>query len=142
MNLAHESDEIVEKLITNVNIFYEGFDTYMNTKIRKKEAYMAVDDSLKQCLGIVTFSKTYNRTTFLGVFEAFNFIFVGFMLIDFALKQLDYSKPISANVLKGNIQHLLKERKSYETFGFVECDNSILEAGVLACMLILSPNYV
>lgn len=140
--LAHESDKIVKMLIENIDIFYDGFDSYMNTKIEKNEAYMAIDDNLKQCMGIVAFSKTYNRITFLGVFELFDFISVGSKLIDFALKQLDFSKPISANVLKGGIEPLLKERQLYETFGFVEYDNSIFEAGVPACMMRLFPSKV
>ncbi|MDF2505443.1 GNAT family N-acetyltransferase [Clostridium sp.] len=142
LNLAHESDKIVEMLIENIHTFYEGFDSYMNAKIEKNEAYMAIDDNLKQCMGIVAFSKTNNRITFLGVFELFDFISVGSKLIDFALNQLDFSKPISANVLKGDIEPLLKERQLYEKFGFVEHDNSIFEASVPACMLRLFPDKV
>ncbi|ADL50806.1 hypothetical protein [Clostridium cellulovorans] len=35
LNLAHESDKIVENLISDINIFYEGFDLYMNSKYKK-----------------------------------------------------------------------------------------------------------
>lgn len=140
LNLAHEADKIVQKLIPDINIFYEGFDLYMNSKIQKNEAYMVVNDDSKKCMGIVAFSRTYNRITFLGVFELFDFIGVGSKLVDFALKQLDCSKPISANVLKGDIEPLQKERQLYETFGFIEYDNSIFEAGVPACMFRLSLN--
>ena len=140
ISLARESDRTVIKLITNVDSFYEGFDLYMKAKIQKNEAYMAVNDNYIQCMGIVAFSRTYNRITFIGVFESFDFISVGTRLVDFALKQLDCLKPISANVLKGNFLPLLEERQLYESFGFVEYDNSILEAGVPACMLKLYPN--
>lgn len=70
-------------LIENIDIFYKGFDSYMKSKIKKNEAYMAIDDNLKQCMGIVAFSKTYNRITFLGVFKLFDFISVAAKLIDF-----------------------------------------------------------
>lgn len=140
LNLAHEADKIVQNLIQDINIFYEGFDLYMNSKIQKNEAYMAINDNSKQCMGIVAFSRTYNRITFLGVFEAFDFIRVGSKLVDFSLKQLDCSKHITVNVLKGELEPLQKEKHLYETFGFIEYDNSIFEAGVPACMLRLSPN--
>ncbi|ADL50805.1 hypothetical protein [Clostridium cellulovorans] len=99
---------------------------------------MAINDNSKKSMGIVAFSRTYNRITFLGVFEEFDFLNVGAKLIDFALKQLDCSKHITANVLRGNIEPLQKEKHLYETFGFIEYDNSIFEARVPACMLMLS----
>ncbi|MBZ9687352.1 hypothetical protein G9F72_013550 [Clostridium estertheticum] len=58
------------------------------------------------------------------------------------MKQLDYSKHISANILRGDLEPLLKEKLLYQKFGFVEFDNSIFEAGVPACMIQLSPNYL
>lgn len=140
LKLAHEADKIVGKLIQDINIFFEGFDLYMNSKIQKSEAYMAINDNSKECMGIVAFSRTYNRITFLGVFEAFDFTAVGSKLVGFALKQLDCSKYITANVLKGDIEPLQKEKHLYETFGFIEDNNSIFEAGVPACMLRLEPN--
>lgn len=142
LKLAYESNKIIQKLIPNSDVFYEGFDLYMNAKIQKNEAYMVVNENLNQCMGIVAFSKTYNRITFLGAFELYDFMSVGSKLIHFALKQLDCSKHISANILKGNIQPLLKERQLYKTFGFVEYDNSVVEAGVPACMLRLYPDNV
>jgi hypothetical protein len=142
LKLAYESDKIIRKLIPNSDVFYEGFDLYMDAKIQKNEAYMVVDENLNQCMGVVAFSKTYNRITFLGVFELHDFRSVGSKLIHFALKQLDCSKPISVNVLKGSIQPLLEERQLYEAFGFVEYNNSIVEAGVPACMFRLYPNNV
>ena len=72
------------------------------------------------------------------LFESFDFVRVGSKLVDFSLKQLDRSKHITANVLKGDIEPLQKEKHLYETFGFIEYDNSIFEAGVPACMLRLS----
>ncbi|GKX66440.1 hypothetical protein [Inconstantimicrobium mannanitabidum] len=45
LNLAHEADKIVQNLIEDLNIFYEGFDLYMNSKIQKNEAYMAINDN-------------------------------------------------------------------------------------------------
>jgi len=33
MSLAHEEDKIVKDLITDLSIFYEGFEKYMEAKI-------------------------------------------------------------------------------------------------------------
>ena len=47
---AHDiSDNIVKKLVPDISIFYEGFYSYMETKIKQNEVYMAVDKSTKLC---------------------------------------------------------------------------------------------
>ena len=56
---AHDiSDSIVKKLVPDISIFYEGFDSYMETKIKQNEVYMAVYESTKLCAGIIVFQKT------------------------------------------------------------------------------------
>jgi len=54
----------------------------MNTKIAKKEAIMAIDSIGTNCLGIIAFSRTYNRITFFGVSHKANFNSVSKLLID------------------------------------------------------------
>lgn len=137
---AHDiSDNIVKKLVPDISIFYEGFDSYMEAKIKQNEVYMAVYESAKLCAGIIAFSKNNNRITFFGVSESSDFECVGSKLIDIVLGQLDTSKDITANVLRGDFEPLLKEKKLYQQYGFVEYNNSIYEAGVPACMMKLYP---
>ena len=108
---AHDiSDNIVKKLVPDISIFYEGFYSYMETKIKQNEVYMAVDKSTKLCAGIIAFSKKNNRITFFGVSEASDFESVGSKLIDIVLKQLDTSKDITVNVLRGDFEPLIKEK--------------------------------
>jgi GNAT superfamily N-acetyltransferase len=135
LGLAHETDKNVRDIITDIGIFYEGFDKYMEAKIIQNEAYMAVDKISTQCIGIVAFSKKYNRITFLGVSEKYDFDKIGFKLIEYTLPKLDNTKDISTNVFKGNHERLLQVKHLYEKFGFVEYDNTIFEAGVPACMM-------
>lgn len=139
---AHDiSDSIVKKLVPDISIFYEGFYSYMDAKIKQNEAYMAVCEATKQCAGIIAFSRKNNRITFFGVSEASDFINIGSKLIDIALGQLDVSKDITANVLRGDCELLLKEKKLYHQYGFVEYDNTIYEAGVPACMMKLPAQF-
>jgi predicted GNAT family N-acyltransferase len=133
--LAHESDEIIGKLIPDIATFYEGFDDYMDAKIRQNEAFMAEDRISKRCQGIVGFSKKNNRITYLGVSNNNAFQKIGSKLMAVALNQLDNSREISVNVLKSDADPIKKERNLYESLGFTEYDNTIFEAGVPACMM-------
>ena len=140
--LAHESDEIVSRLIPDIATFFGGFYDYMDAKIRQNEAFMAEDRISKRCQGIVGFSKKHNRITFLGVAKNRDFQKIGSKLIVFALNQLDNSREISVNVLKSDSEPIKQERKLYESLGFTEHDNTIFEAGVPACMMKRPPTAI
>ena len=135
LNLAHESDELVSKLTSDISTFYEGFNDYMMAKIRQNEAFMAVDRMSERCLGIIAFSKNHNRITFLGVTKDANFQIIGSKLLETALNQLDNAKEISANVFRSDLEPIIQERSLYESFGFTEYDNTIFEAGIPACLM-------
>jgi len=135
LELAHESDELIGKLIPDISTFYDGFDDYMKAKIRQNEAFMAVDRLSGRCLGIVAFSKSHNRITFLGVSKNNDFHIIGSKLLEVALNQLNNTKEISVTVLKSDFEPITKERTLYERFSFTEYDNTILEAGVPACLM-------
>lgn len=138
---AHNySDTTIRRLVSNTTIFYEGFDTYMEAKINKNEAYMAVDGPSKECVGIISFSRNHNRITFFGVSEQVDFEYVGSKLIEICFEKLNCTKPISVNVLDGEFEPLLKEKKLFEKYGFSEYDNTICEAGVPATMMRYTPN--
>ncbi|MEE8414193.1 MAG: hypothetical protein V3R96_06535 [Dehalococcoidales bacterium] len=57
LNLSHEWDGLVNKLISDISAFYEGFDDYMTAKIAQNEAYLVEDGVSGRCLGVVAFSK-------------------------------------------------------------------------------------
>lgn len=139
LDLSHEWDDQVSTLIHDISVFYDGFDNYMESKIKKNEALMAVDKTSYQCLGVVAFSKTNNRISYFGVSKNTDFHTVGSKLMEVALNQLDMTKEISVNVFKTDLIPVQQERSLYESFGFTEIDNTIFEAGVPACLMKKSP---
>jgi predicted GNAT family N-acyltransferase len=137
--LAHESDEIVSELIPDIATFYKGFDDYVAAKIKQHEAFMATDRISEKCLGIVAFSKKHNRITFLGITKDTDFQKTGSKLMEVALNQLDNTKEISVNVLKSDAEEIKQERTLYERFSFVESDNRIVENGIAARQMKMTP---
>jgi hypothetical protein len=142
LNLSHEWDKLVGELISDVSIFYEGFDDYMVSKIRQHEAFMAVDRMSEQCIGIVAFSKSNNRISYFRVSKNTALQLVGSKLIEIALNQLDTTNEISANVWKSDLTLVKQERNLFENYGFIEYDNSVFEAGVPTCLMIKPPSLV
>jgi hypothetical protein len=132
-SLAQESEHIVKELIPDVRTFYEGFDTYMQAKIRQHEAFMAWKPGAGYT-GIVAFSRRHNRITFLGVFDGYAYLEAGSPLLEFALQQLDRNKEITSTVIKGNHPRLAEERQLYEWYDFRAGEDTI-EAGVPAVVM-------
>ena len=130
--LAHESDDVIARMIPDIAVFYDSFNEYMARKIKQREAFMATDVLTRKCLGIIAFSRTHNRITFLGITKKADFSVIGTKLMEFALKQLDSSKEITANVLKSTAGIFQKEQSLYKRFGFVETDNITMENGIPA----------
>ena len=61
----------VEPLFQGSMVKNQKFHEYMNAKIEKREAFMALDREHDQALmGIIGFSRTHNRITWFSVFES------------------------------------------------------------------------
>jgi hypothetical protein len=135
LKLSHEFDVYIKELVGSLSQWYNGnkndiaFLDYMNAKIAKKEAIMALGRANKDCLGIIAFSKNNNRITFFGVSHKAHFESVSKLLIDYALSHLDTNKQISINIIKSDAEMLYKEREIFSEYGFVY-GNSELENGV------------
>jgi len=138
LKLSHEWDDIVSQLISDVSTFYEGFDDYMVAKISQNEAFIAMDRVAGRCLGIVAFSKSNNRISYLGVARKADFQLVSSKLMETAINQLNTTREISANVFKSSLAPVKQERTLYESYGFTE-RNTVLEAGIPACVMIKPP---
>lgn len=134
--LAYESDEIVGRLIPDIDTFYEGFDDYMAEKIKQHEAFMAQDRVSGRCLGIIAFSKNNSRITFLAVTRGADFQQIGGKLMEIALNQLGNNREITANILKSDEALIRQERALYERFSFAEAANPTIEAGVPALQMV------
>jgi inorganic pyrophosphatase len=132
--LSQEYDCYVLELVPDLSEWYDGNDTstpyrdYMDSKINKQEAFMAVDTT-DGCLGIIAVSKSNNRITFFAVSHKADFQTAGHELLKYALKSIDKSKSISINQITSTSPHIQKHRDLYKIFGFTySCDS--VENGV------------
>jgi predicted GNAT family N-acyltransferase len=137
--LAHEGDAAVSQLVPDISVFYHGFDEYMMDKISKLEAFMTVDELTGECLGIVAFSEKRNSISFIGVSKSADFQKVGGRLLEYTLNMLDNTLDITANVIKSVAPIIKQERALYARFGFTVSDDGIIEAGVPAVRMKLTP---
>lgn len=144
MALSHEYDDYVREFVFDLTEWYEGnesdlaFTDYMNAKIEKNEAFMATDNNEK-CLGIVAFSRTYNRITFFGISHSQDYNLVGEILISYVLNLLNTKSEIAINIIKSTSQHIEEERKLIEKHGFIYI-SSELENGVPVDKMIKPPS--
>jgi RimJ/RimL family protein N-acetyltransferase len=143
MALSQEYDCYVRELVTDLTEWYDGNETsiafgdYMDSKINKQEAFMAVD-ATDGCLGIIAVSKSNNRITFFAVSHKADFQTAGNELLKYALKSIDNSKPISINQITSTSPHIQKHRDLYNDFGFIySCDS--VENGVPVNTFIKAP---
>jgi len=145
MALSQEYDCYVRELVTDLTEWYDGNETsiafgdYMDSKINKQEAFMAVD-ATDGCLGIIAVSKSNNRITFFAVSHKADFQTAGHELLKYALKSIDNSKPISINQITSTSPHIQKHRDLYNDFGFYySCDS--VENGVPVNTFVKTPFY-
>lgn len=128
--LAHERDLIVFQLTPDVDRFWNGFKSWAERKVERNEAFMAVERVPNKCLGVVTFSKKYNRISFISVIKEADFDKIGEKLLQVALNQLDSGREITVNVLKSDAGIVKKEMALYERHGFKEHLKTQSEAGL------------
>ena len=137
--LAHEGDNAIRELIPDISTFYEGFDKYIISKIKKNEALMVVDSPSEKCAGIVAFSRKNNRITFLGATREADITAVGHKLLEMVLIKLDTSREIKANVIKSDDEIIKRERELYLEHGFIRDETEVVEAGVPAFSMKRAP---
>lgn len=134
--LAHQySDTVLRELAADINVFYNGFEAYMERKIQQNEVFMAIDPVYDECMGIVAFSRTNNRITFFAVADKYDFVRVGSELLMFTLSQLDSSRSVYSTVFKSTHERVVKETQLYEMHGFKSCEDTV-EAGVSALLMV------
>ena len=123
ITLSKEYDKYVQEIVSDITEWYDGNETslsfydYMNSKINKKEAFMAVDEN-SNCCGIVSVSKTNNRITFFAVSHKCDFEKTGKFLLVHALSMLDKGERITANVIKSNAEQIRREYTLLLQHGF------------------------
>jgi len=116
-----------DKYIKNLALWYDGFDEYMDNKIKKNAAVIAVDRMSGRCNGLIAFSKAYNRITFFGVSENADFAETANRLLTVALRQLDTNKDVIATLPEGVCPVLKNIISSCEKHGFVIVNGEIIQ---------------
>lgn len=103
------------------------FHQYMDAKLSKYEALMAVNRMTKEVLGVIGFSRTYNRITWLGVFEKARRKGVGYKLLKCALNQLDWTKDITVETYRTGYEPGEAARRLYQKLGFIDVDTTLFD---------------
>ena len=116
-----------DKYIKNLDLWYDGFDEYMNNKIKKNAAVIAVDRMSGRCNGLIAFSKAYNRITFFGISENADFTETANRLLTVALRQLDTNKDATAILPEGVCPMLKKIISICEKHDFVIANDEIIQ---------------
>jgi hypothetical protein len=133
-HLSSEYDRYVKELVSDLTEWYEGNDnspsykSYMLSKINKKEAFMAVDNS-DNCLGIIAFSYKNNNITFFGISYEAELKIVGTELLYYAINLLDKTKSIHINEIASTTEWIKQHKELFINIGFTQKENS-LENGV------------
>jgi hypothetical protein len=134
MQLSTEHDRYVKELVSDLALWYEGnenlpsFKNYMESKISKKEAFIAVDE-LDICLGIIAISHKNNNITFFAVSHRANIEIVGNKLLHYAFALLDETKSIHINEIQSTSDWIKKYQEVFISNGFVIKEKSF-EHGV------------
>jgi len=97
----------------------QTYNKYIESKVRQKEVYMAVDIS-DNCLGVIAFSKKRNYITFFGISENANVKIIGNKLLFQAIKLLDNNKNIGTKLICSNSDWIKQYRDLLEENGFRE----------------------
>lgn len=133
--LSQEYDKHIGELTDDLAMWYDGFDKYMDTKISKFNAVIAVNRMSGFCNGLIAFSKAHNRITFFAVSEKSSFDETASRLLTVALRQLDTRKEISIQLPLGICKIFRKTISAFEKSGFVVACDDIM-AGVKAHNLV------
>jgi len=132
--LSSEYDHYIKELVSDLTEWYEGndnfpsFKSYMESKINKNEAFMAVDNS-DNCLGIIAFSYKNNNITFFGISYKAELKIVGTELLYYAINLLDKTKSIHINEIASTSEWIKQHKELFINIGFIQKGNS-LENGV------------
>ena len=134
--LSREYDKYIGKLSSDLAQWYEGFDEYMDSKIRKNNALIAIDRMSGRCIGAAAFSKTNNRITFFAVSEGDESSETADRLLTTALRQLDTAKDIGVMLPVGICDVFLLIIAAFIKHGFAITGDAVMEGGVKAHKLI------
>lgn len=106
-----------------------SFHDFMDRKIAKFEALVAVDRMNGKRLGFIAFSRTNNRISWFAVDPVERGKGIGKRLLDTALRQLDTEKEITVVTFAEDNQGGRAARKVYQNAGFIDMGSFTDENG-------------
>lgn len=116
------------------------FLAFMDAKIVKHEALMAVDRMTEQRLGVVAFSRGNQHISWFAVSEAKRGMGIGTRLLKTALRHLDNTKEITVVTFRADEPGGLPARAVYQRVGFAETAEQVLDPmGNPRCQMTLPP---
>lgn len=138
LRLSQEYDKYISEMTTDMALWYDGYDgfnNYMNEKIKKNNAVIALDRMTNHCNGMIAFSKTNNRITFFAVSEKADFNETSEKILSVALRQLNTNKDITVQLPIGTCAIFRQIISAFEKNGFSVINDDIM-AGVKAHNLV------
>ena len=140
VELSKEYDTYILEIVPNLTEWYEGngelsisFDKYMDSKIIKSEAFMAIGGD-GSCCGIIAVSVANNRITFFGVSHKCEFMEVGDLLLKYALSKLSVDLSITTNIVKSDAEPFQKEHALFDKYGFTFSHYGLENGVPVSCM--------
>ena len=113
-----------------------GFIKYMESKIYKNEALAAIDRFSDDLIGIIGFSRKYNRISWVAVKKEHRGNGIGTELLSRALDQLDKGNDISVITFSKECKEGTAARKTYKKLGFIEADENFIHDGNRRCKMV------
>lgn len=101
------------------------FLEYIESKISKNLALVAVEKESNSRMGFIGFSTTYNRITWFGVFKKYRNRGIGSALLKCCLKHFDRTKEITVETYPDGYLPGLPAKSVYRKMGFVDRDKSL-----------------
>lgn len=134
--LAREMEPIFQgSMVSN-----EDFHNFIRSKIEKKEAYAAFNETASQdVMGIIAFSRSKNSISWLAVSEEYRQQGVGSELLKSAMAEMNRRKEITVITFRAGSSYAAASQALYTKFGFRVRDNNACHHGQPRCVMCTDP---
>lgn len=132
LSLARELEPLFGEPMADV----KGFRQFAARRIAGREALVALDRvNGDTVMGVIAFSPSKNRISWLGVSARYRRQSVGSELLRAALMLLDRTKEISVVTFRGDGGDARAAKALYKKFGFLVTDDTVTYHGLPRCLM-------